>query len=112
MAILIDMPMPTECRGCPMEMYYFNTGETRCRASGKMLAYPYQTIQFEGRPDWCPLREVVRCKDCKYWVPDQVGVVEQPYCTRLGRGDELIGLDLRIGSADHFCCFGEKKEDE
>lgn len=55
--------------------------------------------------------KVVRCKECIYWVPDQVGVVEQPYCTRLGF-EELSGLDLRIGSPDHFCCFGERGKDE
>ena len=101
MAILIDGGMPENCRDCRLSEMYPN---------GSMFCIVERKKNYDGgRPDWCPLREVVRCKDCKYWVPDQVGVVEQPYCTRIGCGDKLIGLDLRIGSADHYCCFGERR---
>lgn len=65
------------------------------------------TVVYAVEKEYVPL---VRCKDCKYWVPDQVGVVEQPYCTRLGY-EKLTGLDLRIGSAEHFCCFGERRDE-
>ena len=53
--------------------------------------------------------DVVRCRECKYWVPDEVGVVEEPLCTRLGY-EKLTGLDLRIGSANDYCSFGERRE--
>ena len=96
MAILIDMPMPTECRDCPMEMYHYNTGETICIASGEMLAYPYQTIQFEGRPDWCPLREVIRCGNCKFLMPSGL-------CTVFADGG------IRPSVSD-FCSYGERRE--
>lgn len=59
MSVLIkDMEMPKECHECPMEMFYINCGDTRCRATNKLLAEDYRVIPFSGRPDWCPLVEV------------------------------------------------------
>ena len=59
MSILIKgMKMPEDCRDCPLEMYYMNSGETRCRAGNKILAENFKAIPFDGRPDWCPLVEV------------------------------------------------------
>ena len=59
MSILIKgMEMPKECRECPLELYYVDCGETRCRVGNKILAKNFKVIQFDGRPDWCPLVEV------------------------------------------------------
>ena len=59
MSVLIKgMEMPEDCRDCPMEMFYMNCGETRCRAKNKILAEDFKAIPFDGRPDWCPLVEV------------------------------------------------------
>ena len=59
MSILIKgMEMPEDCRECPLEMYYMNSGETRCRARNKILAENFKAIPFDSRPDWCPLVEV------------------------------------------------------
>ena len=52
------MEMPTDCRNCPFEMYYMNCGETKCRATGKILADFYKPIPFDGRAEECPLVEV------------------------------------------------------
>ena len=58
MSVLIKgFKMPEDCRECPLEMYYINCGDTRCRATNKFLAKNYN-IPFDGRPDWCPLVEV------------------------------------------------------
>ena len=59
MSVLIKgFKMPEDCRECPLEMYYMNCGETRCRAENKILAENFKTIPFDGRPDWCPIVEV------------------------------------------------------
>ena len=59
MSILIkNMEMPEDCRECPLEQYYMNCGETRCRAENKILADNFKAIPFNGRPDFCPLVEV------------------------------------------------------
>ena len=60
MSVLIKgFKMPEDCRDCPLEMYYMNSGETRCRARNKILAENFTTIPFDGRPDFCPLVEVL-----------------------------------------------------
>lgn len=53
------MDMPKDCRDCPLEMYYMNCGETKCRATGKILADFYKPIPFEGRAEECPLVELL-----------------------------------------------------
>ena len=59
MSVLIKgFKIPEDCRECPLEMYYMNSGETRCRAENKILAENFKTIPFDGRPDWCPIVEV------------------------------------------------------
>ena len=59
MSVLVKgMEMPEDCRNCPFEMYYMNCGETKCRATGKILADFYKPIPFEGRAEECPLVEV------------------------------------------------------
>lgn len=58
MSILIrGMQMPSECRKCFM-MHYAMTGETYCEVNDKTLAKNYRPIEFDGRPDWCPLVEL------------------------------------------------------
>lgn len=59
MSVLIKgFKIPEDCRNCPLEMYYINSGETRCRLGDKILAKNFKTIPFDGRPDWCPIVEV------------------------------------------------------
>lgn len=61
--IAIDMPMPCECRDCPLETYYPFVGRTECRASGEILADDYKTIQFDGRHKDCPLIDLSQYED-------------------------------------------------
>ena len=59
MSVLIKgMEMPPDCRVCPFEMYYMNTGKTRCGAAMRTLAENFKTIPFVGRADFCPLIEL------------------------------------------------------
>ena len=59
MSVLIkEMKMPSECRKCFMMDYGIMTGETYCKVNGKTLAESYRPIEFDGRPDWCPLVEL------------------------------------------------------
>ena len=50
-----NMEMPSGCAECPLEMYYFNTGETRCRATNKVLEAAYRPTSYEKRDADCPL---------------------------------------------------------
>ena len=59
MSVLVrGMEMPKECRECPLETYYMNSGMTRCRVGNTILAENFKTIPFDGRPDFCPLVDV------------------------------------------------------
>ena len=52
MSVLIKgREMPKDCRDCPMEMFYVNCGDTRCRVTNKLLAEDYSVIPFSDRPD-------------------------------------------------------------
>ena len=58
-------------------------------------------VAFRSDIDELPtadVAEVVRCKDCKYWIPDEIG---RRYC-------ELI--DCWTGDRD-FCSRGERREE-
>lgn len=48
------------------------------------------------------LVDVVRCKDCKYWQAQEVGIVECSVCTR------IHDMVFEMG-ADEFCSRGERK---
>ena len=56
--LIRGMRMPSECRKCPMMDYGTMTGETYCKVNGKALAESFRPIEFDGRPEWCPLVEV------------------------------------------------------
>lgn len=58
MAIMIDMDMPDSCRECMFLKYNFYNGETECGIAGLILAQYFKTIEFEGRAEGCPLRDV------------------------------------------------------
>lgn len=61
----------------------------------------------EQRSEELPTIEIVRCKDCKHWQPQEYGVVEMPYCKFLGEREE-IGLSIKLGNPDDFCSYGER----
>ena len=60
--IQIDIDMPINCATCPftraINTYSF---DSMCVLTKK------KANEIRHREEWCPLREVVRCKDCKYW---------------------------------------------
>jgi hypothetical protein len=83
--IAINMEMPKSCADCE-----------RGSICGYGLGY--------GRPDDCPLVEIVTCKDCKHWdkewtpnVPDDK---EYHYCWM---------MDCNT-SEDFYCADAERRE--
>ena len=65
--ILIDLPMPEACDVCP-----FNYDFCWCTAFGNHDEWEKYSDDWndhvcdrETRPEYCPLKEIVRCKDCK-----------------------------------------------
>ena len=52
------MKAPDDCRECPFEDYTIKDGRTMCSVSNRDLATEFRTMPFDGRPEWCELREV------------------------------------------------------
>ena len=98
MAILIDIETPKNCKECPFSdivvVGHIYREQYICNFSGK-----HQSVRMQDRPDWCPLREVVRCVDCIYSEESYVSgcvycewndmsCVEEGYCHRGERRGE------------------------
>ena len=62
--IQIDKPMPEGCDVCPLMYDYIqcNALPEGCEDDDDFNNYEFD---WTKRPDWCPLKEIVRCKDCK-----------------------------------------------
>lgn len=92
MAIMIDMdmPMPDNCEDCGALGLY---DVTMCKEA-KFTIFMHEA----KRPNQCPLREVVRCKDCKRYESDGGALM---ICT----------LNDMIADDDCFCWWGERKEE-
>ena len=88
--ITIKMRMPENCNRCPMLPGPYDM----CVLHDGIPAH--QTSKTE-RPEWCPLVEVVRCKDCKHYD----SMTES--C--------LNGLD-GIFMPDWFCPEGKRRDDD
>ena len=92
--IQIDMPMPTNCIDCPAcNEYLMCAIPVNGRKWGENDVHDFG----QGRPEWCPMKELVRCKDCKRgaWL-ERTGMTPMVTC-----GDE-------DHEPDWFCADGER----
>ena len=99
--ILIDLPMPEACNVCP-----FNYDFCWCNAFGNRDEWEKYSDDWNvhvcdrnNRPEYCPLKESVRCKDCKWkkWVD----VDDEVVC---------CGLYDFTRDMNWFCADGERKD--
>ena len=94
--ILIDRPMPKACNVCPCMYDYIQCTGLKDNEHESLSACD----DYTKRQEWCPLKEVVQCKDCKYYDPQYCGE-GFGWCTRNGIGH---------GTHDEwFCADGERK---
>lgn len=95
MSIIIeDMIMPKSCVACPFE----HNGD--CYGGKPKLIMDIEDFKYYRHPN-CPLKEVVRCKDCKRYTPFrniQGGEMDEGECE---------GYDPCV-PANHFCSRGER----
>ena len=93
--IQIDKPMPEGCDVCPLMYDYMqcNALPEGCEDDDDFNNYEFD---WTKRPDWCPLKEIVRCKNCKYWDADE--------------HDCNIKIGWFACGADWFCADGVRKE--
>ena len=75
--IQIDKPMPDGCDVCPLMYDYIqcNALPEGCKDDD---AFNEEGFDWTKRPEWCPLKEIVRCKDCKWFEMPRYG--ERGFC--------------------------------
>ena len=89
--LIIDMPMPKNCKECPAKEW------------GGACAITKQFEMCEGRPSWCPIKgELVRCGGCKYFKDGMC------YNPNTYDDEKTCGNT----TADWFCADGERKDVE
>ena len=95
MAFLVDRPMPTACDECPCMYDYIQCTALKDNAKESLSAVNDYTI----RQPWCPIEEVVRCKDCIKGT-----VLDKNYVK--------CNLYKAIHWPMFFCAHGETKDGE
>lgn len=106
MIAIPNMEKPTHCYECLLRQ-------------GNCCLLLYEAIPptapLTRLPD-CPLIEIVRCGECK-WV--SMTTIGMPYACWHGAGrisengtDEGKVICERIEDLNHFCSYGEKRDDE
>ena len=94
--IVIDMPMPTNCLDCPACNEYLMCA---IPANGKGLGENDVREYGQSRPEWCPLKEITLCKDCKQSGIDSTGHPRY-WCS----------AHSEYHDGDWFCAGGKQKE--
>ncbi len=108
MAVLIDIDMPDKCDNCHLcDIQYTQddnpTSWLFCDAAQKMIIISHSgsdipvATEALKKPEWCPLKEVVTCGECKRWYS----------CADTGMACEFTNLSQ---PEDGYCNWGEKKE--
>lgn len=98
MAILIDMPMPHDCGEC----VFMVDGWCYCI---KAEDWQSRKVEFEDRPEWCPMREVVFCRWCK-WSESDPDDWQDAYICHNRTHNQAYGT-----KSHGFCAWGERREE-
>ena len=102
--IQVNLQMPKACDVCP-----FNYDFCWCKAFDDddeawekvKDDWNLNVCEREERPEYCPLKEVITCKNCKYVAPDMV----------CGHPNETLNpLSRNDGNPDWSCADAELKE--
>lgn len=99
--VRIDMDMPDAC-------YHCRLNASGCAAMGRRFYHPLRDEDDEQYDDakyivhrmsWCPLKEIVTCKECKYWQK------RTQFCLKLS------GLNVANRTPPEWYCAGGEKRD-
>ena len=107
MAILIDMEMPKNCDNCDLCSVKWTSDDDAsswayCHPASRQIASAYSgddrivARELLDKPEWCPLKDVVTCGECKHWYSD----------ADTGMACEFTSMSQ---PEDGFCNWGERK---
>ena len=99
MAFLVDRPMPTACDECPCMYDYIQCTALKDNAKESLSAVDDYTV----RQTWCPIKKVVRCKECRYWDEGHTEECEN---------SDSVCFHNGWCSPDFYCGDGEPKDGE
>lgn len=118
MAYIVPSELPqtcNECAFCACKFSFPHWATDRGDLCGKQGFYcsldtqdprRVMVVDFGDKTkkmEWCPLKEVVYCKDCKAFVRNERVDTDRGDCYRYG-----IGC-VRIKKIDDFCSYGERR---
>ena len=90
MIAIPNMELPKRCELCPCSYYSEGALSDICQVTDKPI---------DGKPTDCPLIDIVRCGECKYWSEDKQGNM---WC------EHAIGGLTKV---DDFCSYGERRSE-
>ena len=94
--ILIDMPMPKNCIDCPAcNEYLMCAIPCNGRGWGENDVKDFS----QSRPEWCPMQELVRCKDCKHFEKADNDAFVYCHCNHIHN---------EVPGDNWFCADGER----
>jgi len=89
-----------DCRDCPL--FHEKEDWSFCGANGLF-------VLGSGKPDWCPLTEIVTCSECKHAIM----TIDGDYCKYCKLEEDENGfLESQYYPADYYCGMGKKKEND
>ena len=99
MSVLIkDMEMPSSCDECELCTCYVREDGTEENYRCVITFYPIH--KFDERHEYCPLVEIVHCKDCR-WGREVCGNIE---CS------VDMNVPVEYHGYDWYCPNGERRE--
>ena len=75
----------------------------RCDTDGTMMASLINELVINKLPSAQP--EIIRCKDCKYWVPGYITDNDDFIPPKCGEWQQMVGH-----SSDDYCSLAERRE--
>lgn len=90
--IQIDIDMPINCATCP-----FTRAINTYSLDSMCVLTKKKANEIRHREEWCPLEEVVRCKDCKHYLNEHICM----YFSRHGTIET---------SSYAYCAYGKRRE--
>lgn len=104
-----NMKIPSCCALCDL-CFGFGCAVSEHDKGYKTRAFKYdengkcEVDVFHERASWCPLIEIVRCGECKWWVSAEESNFKG-YCSK-----QIDAFNL-FDETD-FCSYGERRTDE